>query len=194
MDEAYVRVKGSWKYLYRAVDKTGATVDFRLTAKRDRKAAPRFLSKAIRWKGTPKKITIDKSGTNTAAIESHNAGQEAGIEIRQIKYLNNLVEQDHRAIKRQLRPMLGFKSFRSAAITLAGVELMHMIRMGQLSPVGRRCASIASIQFASGINLFSPVGIARPSEKFATEPLSAPAQSVQAGDEAQGGSLNGHLR
>jgi putative transposase len=127
-----VRVKGSWKYLYRAVDNAGATVDFVLTAKRDRKAALRFLRKAMRWNGTPEKITIDKSGANTAAIESYDAGTEAGIEIRQIKYLNNIVEQDHRAIKRLIRPMLGFKSFRSAAITLAGIELMHMIRKSQL--------------------------------------------------------------
>ena len=79
---------------------------------------------------------VDKSGANTAAIESHNAETEAGIEIRQIKYLNNIVEQDHRAIKRVVRPMLGFKSFRSAAVTLAGIELMHMIREGQLQTTG----------------------------------------------------------
>jgi putative transposase len=132
MDETYLRVEGAWKYLYRAVDKAGATVDFLLTAKRDRKAALRFLRKAIKWNGTPEKITIDKSGANTAAIESHNAERETGIEIRQSKYLNNIVEQDHRAIKRLVRPMLGFKSFRSAAVTLAGIELMHMIRKGQL--------------------------------------------------------------
>ena len=132
MDETYVKVKGVWKYLYRAVDKTGATVDFLLTAKRDRKAALRFLDKAIRYNGTPEKITIDKSGANTAAIESHNTEHKPGIEIRQVKYLNNIVEQDHRAIKRQTRPMLGFKSFWSAAVTLAGIEIMHMIRKGQL--------------------------------------------------------------
>jgi transposase-like protein len=136
MDETYVRVKGSWKYLYRAVDSAGATVDFLLTAKRDRTAALRFLRKAIKRNGTPEKITIDKSGANTAAIESHNAETEAAIEIRRIKFLNNIVEQDHRAIKRMVRPMLGFKSFRSAAVTLAGVELMHMIRKGQLLPTG----------------------------------------------------------
>jgi transposase-like protein len=136
MDETYVRVKGTWKYLYRAVDKAGATVDFLLTAKRDRKAALRFLRKTIGWNGTPETITIDRSGANTAAIESHNAKHEAGIEIRQIKYLNNIVEQDHRAIKRLVRPMLGFKSFRSAAVTLAGVELMRRIRKGQLETTG----------------------------------------------------------
>src|ERR1700761_6418812 len=139
LDETYVKVKGVWKYLYRAVDKGGATVDFLMTAKRDCKAALRFLRKAIGSSGTPEKITIDKSGANTAAIESHNAETQAGIEMRQIKYLNNMVEQDHRAIKRQTRPMLGFKSFWSAAVTLAGIEIMHMIRKGQLALTGELC-------------------------------------------------------
>jgi putative transposase len=139
LDETYVKVKGEWKYLYRAVDKVGATVDFLLTAKRDRKAALRFLRKAISQHGTPEKITIDKSGANTAAIESYNAEHEADIEMRQVKYLNNIVEQDHRAVKRVTRPTLGFKSFRSAAATLAGVELMHMIRKGQLQTTGKLC-------------------------------------------------------
>ena len=139
LDETYVKVKGVWKHLYRAVDKTGATVDFPATAKRDCKAALRFLRKAIRSNGTPEKITIDKSGANTAAIQCHNAETKAGTEIRQIKYLNNVVEQDHRAIRRQTRPMLGFKSFWSAAVTLAGVELMHMIRKGQLLLTGELC-------------------------------------------------------
>jgi putative transposase len=135
LDETYVRVKGVWKYLYRAVDKAGATVDFLLTAKRDRKAALRFLIKAIGHHGAPEKITIDKSGANMAAIVSYRTEHEAGIEIRQVKYLNNIIEQDHRAIKRLVRPMLGFKSFWSAAVTLAGIELMHMIRKGQLRAV-----------------------------------------------------------
>ena len=137
MDETYVRTKGQWKYLYRAVDKAGNTVDFLLTAKRDRKAALRFLYKATGQHGTPAKITIDKSGANTAAIESYNAEHDTEVEIRQVKYLNNVVEQDHRAIKRQVRPMMGFKSFWSAAVTLAGIELMHMIRKGQLTAAGR---------------------------------------------------------
>ena len=139
LDETYIRVKGHWKYLYRAVDKVGNTVDFLLTAKRDRKAALRFLRKAIDQCGVPQKITIDKSGANTAAIDDYNTDHETGIELRvaglgpQAKYLNNIVEQDHRAIKRMTRPMRGFKSFWSAAITLAGIELMHMIRKGQLN-------------------------------------------------------------
>ncbi len=82
----------------------------------------------------PEKITIDKSGANTAAIESCNAEQGTAIEIRQVKYLNNIVEQDHRAVKRVTRPMLGFKSFASAETTLAGIEVMHMIKKGQLLP------------------------------------------------------------
>ena len=136
LDETYVKVKGCWKYLYRAVDKTGATLDFLLTAKRDRKAALRFLRKAIGQHGAPQKITIDKSRANTAAIESYNAEHETDIEIRRGKYLNNIVEQDHRAVKRVTWPMLGFKSFRSAAATLAGIELMHMLRKGQSQPTG----------------------------------------------------------
>jgi putative transposase len=129
-------VKGAWKYLYRAVDKAGGTVDFLLTARRDRQAALRFLSKAIRHNAAPEKITIDKSGANTAAIESSNTDHKVGIEIREAKYLNKIVEQDHRAINRLVRPMLGFKSFWSAAVTLTGIELMHMIRKGQLLLTG----------------------------------------------------------
>ena len=137
LDETYVRIKGEWKYLYRAVDKAGATVDFLLTGKRDRKAALRFMRKAVRHHSVPEKITIDKSGANMAAIESYNVEHDAEIEIRQVKYLNNIVEQDHRAVKRLTRPMLGFKSFWSAAITIAGIEIMHMIRKGQLRSTGK---------------------------------------------------------
>jgi putative transposase len=136
-DETYVRTKGQWKYLYRAVDKAGNTVDLLLTAKRDRKAALRLLYKATGQHATPAKITIDQSGANTAAIESYNAAHDTEVEIRQVKYLNNVVEQDHRAIERQVRPMMGFKSFWSAAVTLAGIELLHMIRKGQLRAAGR---------------------------------------------------------
>ena len=104
MDETYVKIKGVWKYLYRAVDKAGATVDFLLTAKRDRKAALRFLRKAFGQHGTPEEITIDKSGANTAAIESYNADHKASIEIPQVKYLDNILEQNHRAVNPCLAP------------------------------------------------------------------------------------------
>ena len=146
LEETYIRVKGQWKYLYRAVDKTGLTVDFLLTAKRDSKAALRFLSKAIDQSGVPDNITIDKSCANTAAIEDYNTGNETAIELRQAKYLNNIVEQDHRAIKRKTRPLLGFKSFWSAAITVAGIELMHMIRKGQRRALDKHVRRSSSIQ------------------------------------------------
>ena len=149
MDETYVRIRGQWKYLYRAVDKAGATVDFLLTARRDRKAALQFLCKAIGQNGVPAKIAVDKSGANTAAIASYNLEQDVEIELRQVKYLNNVVEQDHRAIKRQVRPMMGFKSFWSAAVTLAGIELMHMIRKGQLKAAGCLCPAQQFYSLAS---------------------------------------------
>jgi putative transposase len=132
-----VRGKGAWKYFYRAVDKAGGTVDFLLTARRDRKAALRFLRKAIGRHGGPEKVTIDKSGANTAAIASDNADHCTDVEIRQVKYLNNIVEQDHQAIKRMIRVMVGFKAFRSAAIIIAGIEIMHMIRKGQVRSRGK---------------------------------------------------------
>jgi transposase-like protein len=132
MDETYIRVKGEWRYLYRAVDKYGATIDFLLTEHRDKDAALRFLKKAIRRNGVPKTITIDGSDANEAAIKRYNAAHGTSIAIRQVKYLNNVVEQDHRAVKRITRPLLGFKAFEAAQSTLAGVELMHMIKKRQL--------------------------------------------------------------
>ena len=132
MDETYIKVKGKWCYLYRAVDKENNTIDFLLTKKRDKKAAKRFFVKAIKNNGLPEKITIDKSGSNYAAIEAYNAENNIDIEIRQVKYLNNIVEQDHRGIKRITRPMLGFKEFYLASVTIRGIELVRMIRKGQL--------------------------------------------------------------
>ena len=132
MDETYIKVKGVWRYLYRAVDKYGETIDFLLTEHRDTEAALRFLKKAIRRNGLPETITIDGSDANEAAIKSYNEAHGTAIIIRQVKYLNNIVEQDHRAVKRITRPMLGFKAFDAAQCTLAGVELMHMIKKRQL--------------------------------------------------------------
>ncbi|MDI1269205.1 MAG: IS6 family transposase, partial [Polaromonas sp.] len=148
MDETYIKVASHWKYLYRAVDRECDTVDFLLTAKRDMAAARRFLERAINLHGLPEKITIDKSGANTAAIESVKAYACVDILMRQCKYLNNIVEQDHRAIKRITRPMLGFKSFWSARIIIAGIETMHMIRKGQLDCPGGQTMSAAN-QFYS---------------------------------------------
>ncbi len=148
MDETYILVSGQWKYLYRAVDRAGDTVDFLLTAKRDRAAARRFLERAINLHDVPEKITIDKSGANTAAIESVKADACVEIVLRQSKYLNNIVEQDHRGVKRVTQPMLGFKSFWSARIIIAGIETMHMIKKGQMHCPGGQTMSAAN-QFYS---------------------------------------------
>ena len=148
MDETYIKIKGQWKYLYRAVDRDGQTIDFLLTAHRDKKAALRFLKKAIRQHGLPDKVTIDKSGANTAALDALQEETGAAIEIRPINYLNNLVEQDHRAVKRIIRPMMGFHAFRSARVTLQGIELMHMIKKGQMLMTSGQVLSVAE-QFYS---------------------------------------------
>jgi putative transposase len=148
MDETYIKVKGIWKYLYRAVDKQGKTVDFLLTAKRDMAAAKRFFDKAMGANGDPDKVAMDKSGANKAAINGINAGRDVPIVVRQIKYLNNIVEQDHRAIKRVTKPMLNFKSFRSARNVLAGIELIHMIRKGQFVFDGAAASSFADQFYA----------------------------------------------
>jgi len=107
-----------------------------LTAKRDVAAARRFLERAIDLNGLPDKITIDNSGANTAAIQSIQLDCGVDIELRRIKYLNNIVEHDHRAIKRIVRPMMGFKSFCSGTKIIAGIETMHMIKKGQLGCPG----------------------------------------------------------
>lgn len=108
MDETYIKVKGKCHYLYRAVDKLRKTIDFMLSKNRDKQAAKHFLIKAIGSNGLPEKITIDKSGANNAGIVAINimlvllfmlTGVKYQLEIRQIKYLNNIVEQDHRSIK-----------------------------------------------------------------------------------------------
>jgi putative transposase len=114
------------------VDTQGQTIDFLLTEQRDQEAALRFLKKAIRRHGVPEKITIDGSAAHEAAIKRFNEEYGTAIEIRQIKYLHNIVEQDHGGVKRITRPMVGFTSFDAAQATLVGIELMHMLRKRQL--------------------------------------------------------------
>jgi putative transposase len=143
-DETDIKVAGQWKYLYRAVDKTGNTVDFLLIAKRDKAAARRYLERDINLHGLPEKITIVKSGANTAAIHSINEAACLDIELRQSKYLNNIVEQDHRAVKRITDPMMGFKAFWSAQKLTSGIETMHMIKKGQLHCPGGQAMSAAN--------------------------------------------------
>ena len=110
----------------------GQTIEFLLTEHRDTDAALRFLKKAIRRNGLPEIITIDGSDANEAAIKRYNEAHGTAIAIRQVKYLNNIVEQDHRGVKRITRPMLGFKSFEAAQDALVGIELVHMIKKKQL--------------------------------------------------------------
>ena len=136
MDETYVRVKGKWVYLYRAVDKAGKTLDFMLAERRNEKAATLFFAKTLASNGIPEKIVIDKSGANTAGIRGVNRilkrfGCMTQINTIRSKYLNNIIEQDHSFIKKRIRPMLGFKSFRSVAATLDGIEVAQMIRKKQ---------------------------------------------------------------
>ncbi|MFW7382051.1 MAG: IS6 family transposase [Oligoflexus sp.] len=142
LDETYIKVKGQWKYLYRAVDREGNTVDYLLTAKRDRKAAKHFICKAIKSNDEPIKINIDKSGANTAGIIDYNADAGTDTRIRQNKYLNDIAEQDHRPIKQLCRATLGFKSFRTAKITIGGFESMRIIRKGQIRTEGKTSAAI----------------------------------------------------
>jgi len=148
MDETYIKVKGKWCYLYRAVDKENNTIDFLLTERRDKKSAKRFFDKAIATNGVPVKINIDKSGSNCSAIEGYNKENNTNIEIRQVKYLNNIIEQDHRAIKRIVKGMLGFKSFDSASITLNGIEMVRMIKKNQLNFRDQSAQSTADIFYS----------------------------------------------
>jgi len=134
VDETYINVKGVWKYLYRGVDKQGFTIDFLLTNKRDLFAAHKFLLKAIASHGKPAVINIDKSGTNKEAIMTCNRRSMGtkSIKIRQCKFLNNIIEQDHRFVKWRIQQGLGFKNFDSASRTIGGIEVVRMIKKGQL--------------------------------------------------------------
>jgi putative transposase len=141
MDETYIKVKGKWMYHYRAVDRDGQTLDFMLSKRRDKPAARRFFRRAIGNNGIPDRIVIDKSGANLAGLEAVNVilkftGTGQTIKILQVKYLNNILEQDHRFIKRITGRMLGFKAFHSASATLEGIEAAHMIRKGQFDNNG----------------------------------------------------------
>jgi len=146
MDETYVKVRGEWVYLYRAVDRDGQTLDFMLSEKRDTATAKQFFARAL----IPQRIVIDKSRSNAAGIKEINKifkrlGTCVKITTVQSKYLNNMVEQDHRFIKRRIRLMLGFKSFQSATATLDGIEVAQMIRKGQFGSADSGFRQFASL-------------------------------------------------
>lgn len=136
VDEMYVKIKGQWMYLYRAVDSKGNTIDFYLSKSRDHKAAKRFFKKALQFfrVSKPRVITVDKKTAYPIAIEELKKEKKlpVGIQIRQIKYLNNIIEQDHRFIKRRVRSMLELKSFRTAKSIFSGIEAMHIIKKAKL--------------------------------------------------------------
>jgi transposase-like protein len=152
IDETYVKVRGQWRYLYRAIDSNGDTVEFWLSEWRNLTAAKRFLRKALKRHGRPERIVIDGSQTNKEEIllcdaesrlQDRSRRRPEPIRIRQSRYLNNRVEQDHRAIKRRVQPMLGFKSMSSARAILGGIEMVHMIRKGQAKWVRKAQLSLA---------------------------------------------------
>jgi putative transposase len=132
MDETYIKVGGKDRYLYRAVDKYGDTIDFLLTKRRMKGSAQKFLNKAIGNNGNPRIINIDKSGANKEGIKTFNKRNFTNVEWRQCKYLNNIVEQDHRNVKRRISITTGFKEFESAQRTLAGIEVVNIIRKNQI--------------------------------------------------------------
>jgi transposase-like protein len=136
VDETYIKVRGNWVYLYRAVDKAGQTIDFRLSRTRDVAAAKAFFKKAVRQEGQPPQtITLDGYAASHRAVrELRDDGLlPRRLKLRSSKYLNNLIEQDHRGIKSRTRPMFGFKSFASAANVIAGIELLRRIYKRQFA-------------------------------------------------------------
>lgn len=141
VDETYIEVKGAWKYLGSAVDSMGNTLDFMLSAKRDGKAAARFFRKVLGAKHTqtPRVITVDKNAAYPVAVDELKKDKtlKAETELLISKYLNNIIEQDHRNLKRIVRPMMGFQSFTTARRTLRGIEAMAMIRKGQVKGLNR---------------------------------------------------------
>ena len=141
MDETYIKVDGQYKNVYRTVDKTGKTVNFFLTSQRYKKAAMRFFEKPVRASEVAEKVTMDKSRANTAVIDQIIENKAISMVVHQVKYLNTIVKQNHRTIKRVTRAILGIKSFRTAAKVLAGIERMHMIREGQLYFAGSNTLS-----------------------------------------------------
>ena len=147
-DETYIKVQGRWTYLYRAVDKYGRTVDFLLSERRDVAAAKRFFRQAMKNNGTPRVITLDAYAASHRAVRElkSEGSMPRRVQIRSSKYLNNVVEQDHRRVKQRIAPMLGFKRFDTATITISGIELAEKIKKAQfkIGKLARRSGSAAA--------------------------------------------------
>jgi len=147
VDETYIKIHGIWKYLYRAIDSQGHTLDFMLSARWDAKAAKRFFIKVLNGSHTeiPRVINVDKNAFYPLAIKDLKESEvlPGTTELRQIKYLNNLIEQDHRFIKKRTNPGMGFGSFNTARRTVQGYEAMHTIRKGQVKNVEKRVSVLS---------------------------------------------------
>ena len=157
VDETYVKIRGQWTYLYRAVDREGQTVEFRLSANRDVKAAKAFFRKALKTQGrAPVSITLDGYAASHRAVRELPAqcARWKDTLLRSSKYLNNMIEQDHRGVKSRINPMLGFKVFDHAAVTIAGVELLHA--SARASSISAGCAFEAKLRPRSGTPCFRP--------------------------------------
>jgi putative transposase len=159
IDETYIRVRGCWMHLYRAIDSNGDTFESLFSERRNLAAAKRFLGKALQRHGRPERIVIDGSQTNHEAIlacdtesrlQDRSRRKLKPIQIRQSAYLNNRIEQDHRAVKRRVRPMLGFESMASARAILGGIEMVHMMRKGQA-----KCAPNPHLSLAEQFELLA---------------------------------------
>ena len=152
MDETYIKIKGKNAYLYRAVDSDGNTIDFLVSEQRDKEAAKEFFKKALKasHNNIPRVITTDKYAATEFAIYEMKSDSifTSDLILRKIKYLNNIIEQDHRFIKKKVKPMLGFKSFESAKKTLCGIEMMHMIKKGQVEKI--QCV-LSEVQFVNEV-------------------------------------------
>lgn len=152
VDETYIKVKGKWKYLYRAIDSKGNTIDFMLSARRNRSAAYRFFKKILKKQDSPQVINTDKNPAYPIAVKqlkSEKLLQQATI-LRRDKYLNNIIEQDHRFIKKRIKPMLNFKSFQTARRTIIGIEIINAVRKGQVKGLKKRDI-VSQVEFINSV-------------------------------------------
>jgi transposase-like protein len=153
MDETYIKVRGQWVYRYRSVDRSGQTVDFFLSRKQDVNAAKSFLRRAMKNTRRPAKITLDAYAASHRAVREMKEDGELPrrVKVRSGQYLNNLIEQDHRRVKHRTRPMLGFKRFDNAVVTISGIELAEKIKKGQFKTgtLGGRKATMSALWSAA---------------------------------------------
>ena len=176
-DETYIRVKGRWTYLYRAVDKVGRTIDFYLSERRDVNAAKQFFRKAMKSVGMPRVITLDAYAASHRAVRELKAEGclPRRVRVRSSRSLNNMIEQDHRRIKQRTRPMLGFKRFDQAAVTISGIKLVqkiqkHQFKTGKLGAAQPQCRNFGMLYWLPDPN-FEKSEDAQPAYELCTRTL-----------------------